>query len=190
MSEDYAGYVYILSNKAMPGIVKIGRSIHGGRTRAKDLYKKGGTGVPVPFKMEFEVWSEQCCIDEICVHERLSEYRINNNREFFEIDTIKAIEAVLSVVCGLHGLVVAQEPESITANNDLIPNYGYLVLNEFDAIFPDKRMGYILTEAIRSHLSTQAVIDALKKYKEEEGKTKKGIYQVTDLMDGSIKWLG
>jgi len=46
------GYVYILTNPSMPGLVKIGRSKNGGRKRASDLYQ---TGVPTPFRKRSEL---------------------------------------------------------------------------------------------------------------------------------------
>lgn len=53
------GYVYILSNPSMPGILKIGRSINGGKGRADALYKND-TGVASPFALEFEMIFDDC----------------------------------------------------------------------------------------------------------------------------------
>ena len=48
MSEE-AGVIYILSNPAMPGLVKLGKTTNL-PARLKSLY---GTGVPVPFQYVF-----------------------------------------------------------------------------------------------------------------------------------------
>jgi len=65
-----------------PRLASVGR-------RAEDLYKGGngsGTGVPMPFKVEFYF---RCCdpvYAEQLLHVKLDEYRVNCNREYFRID--------------------------------------------------------------------------------------------------------
>lgn len=44
------GYVYIISNQAMPGIFKIGFTLKDPELRAKEL---DSTGVPYPFIVEY-----------------------------------------------------------------------------------------------------------------------------------------
>jgi len=85
------GYVYILSNASMPGLVKIGKSRRGGRHRAKEIYQ---TGVPTPFTMEFELYTNDCDVLERYAHERLDRDRVSESREFFKVDVSKAIAAV------------------------------------------------------------------------------------------------
>lgn len=163
------GYVYVLSNPVMPGIVKIGRSIHGGRTRALEIYKQGGTGVPMPFKMEFEVWSEDCITDEEYIHEELENHRINQNREFFSISVDHAIESVLRVICYAHDLTVSGSEVTIN-DGDLMPSYGYKADDYISEIFPGIPQAYVLTAAIKYYLSHDAVKDAVLKYKEATDK--------------------
>ncbi len=74
------GYVYVLSNPAMPGLMKIGRSGNGGKSRASSIYQ---TGVPSPFKLEFEMYVSNCVETEALIHERLDSKRYNKKREFF-----------------------------------------------------------------------------------------------------------
>lgn len=85
-----SGYVYCLSNPAMPGLLKIGYTKHSPRKRAEQLFKEGGTGVPAPFKLEFYF----CCNDprmlERAIHDDLSEVRYSYNREFFQISVERA----------------------------------------------------------------------------------------------------
>ena len=51
MSNDTeAGLIYVLTNEAMPGLVKIGITGSDPNSRADQLYT---TGVPVPFTVEF-----------------------------------------------------------------------------------------------------------------------------------------
>jgi len=88
------GYVYILTNPSMPGLVKIGRSKNGGRKRAADLYQ---TGVPSPFVVEFEVLVNDANEVEAEAHLRLRDNRLATGREFFKVDVSEAIEAILAI---------------------------------------------------------------------------------------------
>jgi hypothetical protein len=88
------GYIYVLTNPAMPGLVKIGRSIHGGRKRAVQL---DGTAIPTPFEVEFEMTFEDIEYAEPLIHARLSKYRVSKAREFFCMCPNVAAEEVVSV---------------------------------------------------------------------------------------------
>lgn len=87
--EDYKSWVYILSNSAMPGLLKIGYTDRENpEQRAKEISQ--ATGVPQPFKLE---WAFNCHDGrnlESEVHNRLSSHRSNRNKEFFEIDLLDA----------------------------------------------------------------------------------------------------
>lgn len=86
-------YIYILSNEAMPGLVKIGSTALPPLEREKQL---STTGVPQPFIVE-EYW-EQECVDilvlERKIHSHLKQWRMARNREFFSLSTDKEIEKV------------------------------------------------------------------------------------------------
>jgi hypothetical protein len=88
------GYLYILSNPSMPGVLKIGASARGGLSRAREMYS-GNTGVATPFSLEFEVMVRNPAIRERRLHEHLVQYRINGRREFFNCDLITAVDALL-----------------------------------------------------------------------------------------------
>jgi hypothetical protein len=165
MNSDKSGYVYILSNPAMPGILKIGRSSHGGRVRAKSLYTQGGTGVPMPFKMEFEIWSEDCASHESNIHEELSDHRINKAREFFRIDICSAMETVMNVVCSDYNLTTGISDMTIT-ENDLMAGYGYRSQQLIDDLFGGVPAQLILKSAIAYHLSADDVNNAVIRYKD------------------------
>lgn len=82
---DNKGIVYILTNSAMPGLVKIGMTTRESiDTRMKELYS---TGVPVPFDCEYacEVEASDCSKIEKALHTAFKPNRINDNREFFQI---------------------------------------------------------------------------------------------------------
>lgn len=83
------GYVYILSNECMPGIVKIGRTTRSVSGRANELYQ---TGVPTPFAVEHEVYCLDCEKAEQEIHDVFSDERVNPNREFFRADADRVFE--------------------------------------------------------------------------------------------------
>ena len=83
--QDNKGIVYVLTNSAMPGLVKIGMTTRESiDTRMKELYS---TGVPVPFDCEYacEVKASDCAKIEKALHTAFKPNRINDNREFFQI---------------------------------------------------------------------------------------------------------
>lgn len=88
--KDY-GLVYVLTNSAMPGIVKIGMTQRANlEQRLKELY---GTGVPVPFECAYacKVESGKTKMLEQALHAAFEPYRVNPKREFFEIKADQAI---------------------------------------------------------------------------------------------------
>jgi hypothetical protein len=87
--------VYVLSNPAMPGLVKIGRTAGQDATaRIDQLYT---TGVPVPFKLEFACKVENAEEVEKAFHIAFGPHRVNPKREFFKIGPEQAI-AVLRLL--------------------------------------------------------------------------------------------
>ncbi|MEY3759007.1 MAG: hypothetical protein RIR39_498 [Pseudomonadota bacterium] len=145
----------------MPGILKIGRSINGGRNRALELY---GTGVPLPFKMEFEAWSPDCINDESYVHDLLDEQRINKSREFFKVSVSDAIECVLMVIANNYNLRVEKSNLCVTGT-DLMCTYTGIDENLFDGLFLGIPKHLVLTKAISNHLSIDAINAAVRSFK-------------------------
>tara|TARA_R110001592_G_scaffold329928_1_gene611926 strand:- start:347 stop:970 length:624 start_codon:yes stop_codon:yes gene_type:complete len=83
------GIVYVLTNPAMPGIVKIGKTARGSvEARLGELYT---TGVPVPFECAFAGRVSDESKVEKAFHLAFGPYRLNPKREFFEIEAEQAI---------------------------------------------------------------------------------------------------
>lgn len=90
------GIVYVLTNSAMPGLVKIGMTTRESiDARMKELYS---TGVPVPFECGYacEVKASDCAKIEKALHTAFDPNRINANREFFRIEP-KQVIAILEL---------------------------------------------------------------------------------------------
>lgn len=83
-----SGYVYILTNESMPGLVKIGKTTRCPDGRALEL---DTTGVPTPFKVVHYVFAPDCHALERYVHELMPDLRVRDSREFFRADTSLAI---------------------------------------------------------------------------------------------------
>lgn len=87
--------VYVLTNPAMPGLVKIGKTTQVEvEERMKQLY---GTGVPVPFDCAFACQVKDATEVEKALHFAFGNGRINPNREFFRIEAERVI-AVLKLL--------------------------------------------------------------------------------------------
>lgn len=111
------GYVYVLSNPSMPDLVKIGRSIHGGRGRADDLYRND-TGVPTPFELEFEILVSNAPLLEEMTHQALAEYRVNARREFFRIDWYEAMTTIAGLAASQMGVEYGKWPNVISIREE------------------------------------------------------------------------
>ncbi len=81
--------VYILTNEAMPGIIKIGKTERPIEQRMRDLYT---SGVPVPFECFHASVVDRSKNVESRLHNAFEKYRVNRNREFFEINPESVLE--------------------------------------------------------------------------------------------------
>ena len=90
------GWVYVLSNESLDGLVKIGFSTKDPQSRAKEL--SGDTGVPTPFIVEYEMLVEDPHSCEQRAHDLLDDKRVNQRREFFRCSVNDAIESAKQCV--------------------------------------------------------------------------------------------
>lgn len=86
------GRVYVLSNKAMPGLLKIGYTMNTVEGRVKEL--SSATGVPSELIIEYQVECRDAAGVEALVHESFNLSRHNNSREFFSISLSDAVEVI------------------------------------------------------------------------------------------------
>jgi hypothetical protein len=91
-----AGFVYVLENETIPGLLKIGSTEKDPDERAKELTT---TGVPVSFKVVYRRYVADNKLVEELVHKALESQggRRNNNREFFEVSIAEAIRVIESI---------------------------------------------------------------------------------------------
>ena len=85
---DYDSWVYILLNPTQPNLYKIGYTKNTPDERAKQI--SNATGVALPYKVEWAFHCDNGFNLEQEVHHKLGEYRVNGNREFFQISLEEA----------------------------------------------------------------------------------------------------
>ena len=89
------GFIYVLSNPSMRGLLKIGFSIRNVNERVAEL--SSSTGIPSDFVFEALFVSAAAKEDEHRVHEALSAYRVGT-KEFFRIRPSEAIRKMIDVI--------------------------------------------------------------------------------------------
>ena len=91
------GYLYVLVNPSMDGMVKVGKTTRNPALRAQEL--SSVTGVPTPFLLVFERFFADCDKAEQLVHDALEArgQRISDSREFFRVPPSQAIELILDI---------------------------------------------------------------------------------------------
>lgn len=119
------GFVYVLENRCMPGVYKIGMTTNCPDIRAKEI--SGSTGVPEPFKVHSAFHSMSPRADEQMIHESYSTYRISEKREFFQLCND-----------GIHELLSEMEytvgPERNAECSELAMNYSLISFSKQHSI--------------------------------------------------------
>jgi len=82
------GYVYCLTNEAIPKLVKIGKTARDPQIRAKEI--SASTGVPTPFVVAWAKKVPDMDKAESALHTSLAEYRLTRRREFFRCSSSDA----------------------------------------------------------------------------------------------------
>ena len=83
--------VYVLTNEAMEGMVKIGRTTTSVEQRIKEL---DNTSLPLPFQCFYAAEVGNSALVEGKLHRIFSDKRIRVNREFFRADANQVREAI------------------------------------------------------------------------------------------------
>lgn len=120
------GYVYILINPVMDGIVKIGKTTRSSESRAAEISK--GTGVPTAYNVVYEELVSDCRAVEKRLHQIFANYRINPNREFFRIPLKEAIRMLQQVAADYQ--VVSNQPK------DYQPEQAVEILSSLQELYP------------------------------------------------------
>jgi hypothetical protein len=101
-----AEIVYILTNEAMDGLVKIGRTTTSVEQRIKEL---DNTSVPLPFQCFYAGEVKDSAFVESHLHQAFSDKRVRGNREFFRIDP-NQVKAAIQIA----------DPTDVTPRIDIV----------------------------------------------------------------------
>jgi hypothetical protein len=88
------GYIYAMSNKSMPGILKIGMTERSIEERLKEA---NGTFTLIPFVVEISKYVLNFKEKERCIHQILQSKRVNPKKEFFQV-TIEEIKPIFDLM--------------------------------------------------------------------------------------------
>lgn len=84
------GWIYIIINKSLPNILKVGYTKRRPEVRALELYN---TGVPTQYKVEFSLEVINPRKVEQMAHEYLKKFNVG--KEWFDCDVETAISAIM-----------------------------------------------------------------------------------------------
>ncbi len=119
MSTSDSGYVYILTNPSFrENYIKIGKT---GRSVEERMNELDTTSIPRPFEVFATIKTEKYNEVERLIQktiDRLSDFRVRPNREFFKIDPFKALDIFKDIALVIDDAVVEENREVIDAMTD------------------------------------------------------------------------
>lgn len=140
-----AGFVYIMINPAMRGLVKIGLTERTPTDRAKDLR---GTAVPDDFIVVYDELVTDSAFIEKRLHARFNDYRYQPNREFFQVPIREAIRGLMEESVGF--LVPRIGTNSgVEILPDLKKKYSRYLKPDFHSIKITHSDGVVYLESVR-----------------------------------------
>lgn len=126
------GWVYVITNRAMPNLVKIGFSTKDPAMRAAEL---AGTGIPFPYEVEFDALVDNPRLVEQAAHQSLSSARVG--KEWFSCSIAVAIEVIRKNAGDIH--LQTEKQKEVDVNKDFSSLDGtvceYYACNEPAALF-------------------------------------------------------
>jgi hypothetical protein len=127
------GFVYVFSNPAMPGLVKVGMTERHPEQRATELHT---TGVPAAFQIDAAIYCSDAERLEYAFHCYASSYgyRVSDNREFFKMDPEHAVRLLLSLWCDDNWAesISISHPETVLDTGDVSCYAASADLHPFD----------------------------------------------------------
>ena len=124
------GWVYIITNKAMPGLIKVGYTMKDPELRAAELHH---TGAPHPYNVDYDVLVENPREIEQQVHCHLNNKK--EGKEWFRCtikDAITAIKVIASTKAILENIKSVDSAKPALVQQPIIQvNLNEIALNDF-----------------------------------------------------------
>lgn len=117
--------VYVLTNEAMDGLVKIGRTSTSVEQRIKEL---DNTSIPIPFQCFFAGEVNDSTYVEAHLHKAFADKRVRNNREFFRVDPNQVRAAIMIA-----------SPKDVTPRTDVVVDASDVQALQKAAVAQDRR---------------------------------------------------
>jgi len=127
-----AEIIYILTNEAMDGLVKIGRTTTSVEQRIREL---DNTSLPLPFQCYFAGEVADSAYVEAHLHKAFSDKRVRTNREFFRVDPNQVRSAIMIA-----------NPKDITPKADVVVDASDVQALQKASIAQDRRSRLKFTE--------------------------------------------
>jgi hypothetical protein len=90
------GHIYVLQNTSVPGIFKIGFTERSVADRVNEI--NSATGVITPWQVRDFWFTQEPYLAEQEIHDKLQEYRVENNREGFAVNFMVARDVIFEVL--------------------------------------------------------------------------------------------
>jgi hypothetical protein len=127
-----AEIVYVLTNEAMEGLVKIGRTTTSIEQRVREL---DNTSVPLPFQCFYAGEVKDSAFVESRLHQAFISSRVRGNREFFRIDP-NQVKAAIQIA----------DPIDVTPRVDVVVDASDVQALEKAAVNEERRSRLRFTE--------------------------------------------
>ena len=142
------GFVYILRNESMPGLLKIGFTTKTPGERASELFS---CGVPLPFEIVYAVWSADPQHLEQAIHEWMHYCRVSESREFFRTNESDAIGSLLKLsTSGISNINIVRDWAFISP--EVLEDYASHV-----SVYPSD-IGPWLSEVLQHQIAAQQLL--------------------------------
>lgn len=161
-----SGYIYCMSNPAMPGMLKIGYTERSPKERLEEA-NLASTWIPLDFSIEFAKQVKDPNKKEQTIHAILAEKRVNPKREFFRV-TREEVKLLFELADGAWW-----DPEEIDVDNRVLGD-------EVIRMFLDKHI--YPSNLGDPPVSWHDIEDAFRSWKQEVGYTSGNTAKVRELL--------
>lgn len=127
-----AEIVYVLTNEAMDGLVKIGRTTTTVEQRIREL---DNTSMPLPFQCFFAGEVADSAYVEAHLHKAFADKRVRTNREFFRVDPNQVRAAIMIA-----------NPKDVTPRTDIVVDASDVQALQKAAVAQERRSRLKFTE--------------------------------------------